>query len=236
MQNNSYEIRINGKKFEAKEPKITGKQVLEIAGLEPASDYELLLKLNNKAYEPVELNEVVDLTQPGIETFTAKPYKDMEIFVDDLPPMKVHECFMTPNEILIEAGFDPQKYYLKQIMDHKEITYKNDPDHTIAMKNHMRFATSKRDMENPEDHVFVAVITTSGSWPKEGFEKVTSNQKVSVFLKKAAHELKIVSTEGWIAKVDNKEIQVDNTYFENHLSGEVIIDYGPREGGGGTGE
>lgn len=87
--------------------------------------------------------------------------------------------------------------------------------------------------EKDKNHIDVAVITTAGSWPEEGFEEVPNHQKLSVFLKKAAAELKIVSTDGWIAKVNDKEVHVDNSYLENQLSGEVTIDYGPSEGGGG---
>jgi len=87
--------------------------------------------------------------------------------------------------------------------------------------------------EHDKNHVQVAVVTTSGSWPVEGYEKAPSNQKVKVVLKKAAHELKIVSTDNWVAKVNGKEINPELSFEENHLTGNVTIDYGPREGGGG---
>lgn len=93
-----------------------------------------------------------------------------------------------------------------------------------------------QEKEKPEAFVQVAVITTSGSVPKVGFEKVPNHQKIKVFLEQAAKELKLVSTEKWIAKVDNKELRIEDTYLENGLSGEVSIDYGPREGGGGGNE
>src|SRR6266700_3171394 len=77
--------------------------------------------------------------------------------------------------------------------------------------------------EEKKETILVAVTTTAGSWPKTGFEKVPLHQKVKIFLKKAADELMIVSTEGWIAKVDNREIQVEESYEQNQLSGEVTI-------------
>jgi len=92
---------------------------------------------------------------------------------------------------------------------------------------------TQSEHEKKENHVQVAVITTSGSWPSEGYEKTPSNQKVKVVLKKAAHELKIVSTDNWVAKVNGKEINPELSFEENHLTGNVTIDYGPREGGGG---
>lgn len=89
------------------------------------------------------------------------------------------------------------------------------------------------EKDKNENHVQVAVVTTSGSWPAEGFDKTPSHQKVKVVLKKAADHLKIVSTENWVAKVNGREINPDLSFEENLLTGEITIDYGPREGGGG---
>ena len=80
----------------------------------------------------------------------------------------------------------------------------------------------------------MAVVTASGNWPREGFEKVARHEHVNVFLAKAAAELKIVSTQGWIAKDGDKVIQQDRTFAENNLSGEISIDYGPAHTGGGA--
>lgn len=85
-----------------------------------------------------------------------------------------------------------------------------------------------------QNHVQVAVITTSGSYPGEGFEKVPSHQKIRNFLERSARELKIISTSGWVAKVAGSEIKVDQTYLEQGLSGEIEIDFGPQAGGGGA--
>ena len=88
--------------------------------------------------------------------------------------------------------------------------------------------------ENRERFVQVSVVTTSGIYPKEGFEEVPAHQKVRVQLHKAAQHLKIADTTNWVAVVGNREINVEASYEENGLSGRVDIDYGPREGGGGN--
>lgn len=85
-------------------------------------------------------------------------------------------------------------------------------------------------------HIDVAVITTSGTWPEEGFESVPVHQPVRVQLREALRKLKITDATGWIAKVGNRELNVEQNYLENNLSGQVEIDYGPREGGGGANE
>jgi hypothetical protein len=139
-----FEIRVNGKKIECDKPEVTGREVLALAELEPAEDFELLLKITNRELEPVELSETVDLRKEGIETFWARPFKDLEIFVDD-EPVTVSECFLTPTQILEKVHKSPESFYLKQILGHREITYKNDPDHLIAIKNHLKFSTCKKE-------------------------------------------------------------------------------------------
>ncbi len=88
--------------------------------------------------------------------------------------------------------------------------------------------------DHGENFVQVAVITTSGSYPAEGYDKAPVNQKVRIFLAEAARELHIADTSNWVARVRSKEINPDQSYEENGLSGEIDIDFGPREGGGGN--
>lgn len=139
-----YTIKINGQKFMTTNQKVTGQQVLEIAELEPVENYELLLKLSKKEFEPIQLDEIVDLENKGIETFRASSKKQIKITVDD-EPVLVSECFMTPNEILNEAGFNPTQYYLKQLRGNKEISYKKEEDanQAIALRNNLKFTTCK---------------------------------------------------------------------------------------------
>lgn len=100
----------------------------------------------------------------------------------------------------------------------------------------------KDEIERPENgheatagnFVEVAVVTTSGSYPKNGFERTPIRQKISVILKKAANKLGITDTSDWVATVGEGEVNADSSYLDNGLSGEVEIDYGPREGGGGN--
>lgn len=87
--------------------------------------------------------------------------------------------------------------------------------------------------EKKENHLQVEVVTTSGSYPKEGLETVPTHQKVKIILQKAAASLQIVSIDKWIAKVDGRQINPEISFEENNLSGTITIDFGPVEGGGG---
>ena len=85
-----------------------------------------------------------------------------------------------------------------------------------------------------DQFIEAAVSTTSGLFPDEGLKRVPNNQPVKVLLAKAADALGLTSTEGWVARVDDSEINTAGSYQDNGLSGKVIIDWGPSEGGGGA--
>lgn len=84
-----------------------------------------------------------------------------------------------------------------------------------------------------ERRVEVAVVTTSGSWPKSGFNSVPERQPVKHELAQAVSSLNIANTNGWIATVNGRQINPEASYLENGLSGQITIDYGPPHGGGG---
>jgi hypothetical protein len=80
----------------------------------------------------------------------------------------------------------------------------------------------------------VAVVTTSGSWPHEGYENVPVHQPIKVELLRAAKKLGLADMANWIAKVGKVELNIYKSYLDNGLKCKVEIDYGPREGGGGN--
>ena len=90
----NYIFTINRKKFESSESKITGRELLTIANLTPVEDFELLYKINEKGFTPIQLDEIVDLKTAGIEGFKAKPYRKLKIKVDN-KQYEVEECLMT---------------------------------------------------------------------------------------------------------------------------------------------
>lgn len=139
-----YSFKINRKKYNTNNSIIDGKTILATANLTPVEDFELLKKVNEKGFEPIQLDEKVDLREPGIEGFFAKRYKVPTIYVDD-EPVEIEEFDMTPNQILSKVGKRPENHYLKQIRGHKEISYKKseDREHKIQIKNGLRFTTCK---------------------------------------------------------------------------------------------
>lgn len=65
-----YKFMVRNKVFETDNQYITGRKVLETAGLIPPEAYKLDLKMKGNHYREISLEEVVDLSNPGIEKFT----------------------------------------------------------------------------------------------------------------------------------------------------------------------
>lgn len=74
----SYRLRVDKVQFVHKESTITGRSVLELAGKLPVDRYRLDLKLKGGATRKVSLEEVVDLTLPGVERFLTVPLDQTE--------------------------------------------------------------------------------------------------------------------------------------------------------------
>lgn len=65
-----YKYMVRNRMFETEKRFITGREVLENAGLMPVNQYKLDLKLKGNRYREIGLDEKVDLADPGIEKFT----------------------------------------------------------------------------------------------------------------------------------------------------------------------
>jgi hypothetical protein len=73
-----YRIKVNGDPFVVEKPIVTGREVLTIAGLLPAENYTLRVKLSGEKPHRVGLDEPVDLRRPGVEKFKALPRDQSE--------------------------------------------------------------------------------------------------------------------------------------------------------------
>lgn len=144
-------FKLNDQLFESEHSKITGKEVLLKAGLEPVEDFELLIKVNENGFEPIQLTEITDLNEPGLEGFYAKPYGKLTIYVDDVA-IAVSETFLTPNRILTLAGKVIKDFYLVQQVGEIEIGYRKDREHKIAVKNGSRFVTHEVEVIDVHEH------------------------------------------------------------------------------------
>lgn len=94
------------------------------------------------------------------------------------------------------------------------------------------------EKQSKEQFVEVSVSTTAGFYPAEGTDRMPIHQKISVILQQAKNKLTISDVTNWVVSVNDangyRELDPENSYLDSGLSGVVEIDWGPREGGGGS--
>lgn len=140
----SFKFKVNKEQLSSDNKIISGAEILRIAGFEPEEDFDLYKKIQGHEYEPIQLDENVDLEEPGIERFRASVRKAIRFEVDD-EVYQTEEIELTPIDIFKIVGLDSSKFYLKQIKGHMDITYKNDEHKIINMLGHLKFITCKRE-------------------------------------------------------------------------------------------
>lgn len=87
--------------------------------------------------------------------------------------------------------------------------------------------------KHPEPQINVRVISTAGNYPKHGHERVPVTEPIAEILKRAAHALQLADLTDWVARIDGNPVDPAQSYQALGLHGEVKVDFGKREGGGG---
>ncbi|MBR09527.1 MAG: hypothetical protein CMP48_17815 [Rickettsiales bacterium] len=131
----SYKVLVDGDKFEFEKSIVSGEEILIKVGKTSPRCYTLYQKLKGCDFEKINLEEVVDLKNPGIEKFTIKP-PEVFYYTLDEEPETTDSKFLSANQILVNGGIKPVKdYYLIEI-DHlgNELSHKESPNEPIEMK------------------------------------------------------------------------------------------------------
>lgn len=192
-----YFFKINNRRFDSSESKLTGNELLTIADLTPVEEYELLYKINEKGFTPIQLDEVMDLKTAGIEGFKARPYNKLLIEVNG-KQYEIEECFMTPTEIMEIASIYSDRNYLKGIRKGgTEVTYKDDVDHKIAITKNSCFISC----EIEELIECVIVNSKPKDWSKD---KISFKDVVILAYGKISPDPNVIYTINYINGVPSK--------------------------------
>ncbi len=73
-----YRIRVDKEHYDLIDSVISGREILLLAGKQPVEQFRLDIKLKHGATRKVELEEKIDLTEPGIERFMTLPLDQTE--------------------------------------------------------------------------------------------------------------------------------------------------------------
>jgi hypothetical protein len=73
-----YRVKIDHEYYVVEKRRVTARELLELAGKKPAQKYELEKRMHGGNYVSLELDEKVDLGEPGIEVFESFPLDESE--------------------------------------------------------------------------------------------------------------------------------------------------------------
>ncbi len=128
-----FEIIINKDEIFFPDSQVTGRQILEKAGLTPVQCYTLYQKLKGCDFAKIDLDEEVDISNPEIEHFVTKEPEVFNYHVNK-EPETTDKKFLTPIEILKLAGINPEHSYLIQLNeDGSETELAYEPEEKIKM-------------------------------------------------------------------------------------------------------
>lgn len=167
--------------------------------------------------------EVVDVKGQHAHRTTYYPIKVGDDNINVSSPV-------TPEGIMAAAKLDPDKYFLRQKLP--DGSFEDPPSGKKIDLTGLGIEHFKPVLK--EDRTLRAkVVTTSGNYPRKGYEEVKRKERVEKFLKEAARALHLTDVTGWVATVAGNEINPDKTLEENGLEDKVEIHWGPAVGGGG---
>ena len=73
-----YRIRVDDQTYVVDKAKLTGREILITAGKNPPEKFILTEKIRGKGVRTIGLEDMVDLTEPGVERFTTLPREVQE--------------------------------------------------------------------------------------------------------------------------------------------------------------
>jgi len=137
-----YQTLVDAELVILEKEKPAGREILKKAGKTPPECFTLYLKRKGCEPDRIPLDELVDLTSPGVEIFFTRPPEVFYYKVDEEPEITEHKE-MTPVQIMVAAGIDPKQHYLIQVLENgDQIKYKDNPDEPIKMRcPEMKFIT-----------------------------------------------------------------------------------------------
>jgi len=130
-----FPVLVDREKLVFNKPQVTGQEILLKAGKTPVECFAVYQKFKDCDFEHISLDEVVDLSCPGLERFTIKKSEVFHYKLDDDPETTEHSS-LSANQILKNGDVTPAKdYYLMEIDSNgNEISHKDTPDAPIELK------------------------------------------------------------------------------------------------------
>lgn len=224
------EYTVNGQIAHFDDNEIEGRDVLNKIGFVPASEHQLIL-IKDKRTRLIGTDDTINLKKEAGGVLRAfRSDRTYSFTVDEVSQLwGVAE--MEVDEFLRHWPTPADREWLLERED--------EPDTVLRTGGTLNF-----EPDGVEDivscplsvanKVFVTVFTTSGTFPAQGAVKVDASELISTVLARAAKKLKLTDTTGWVVQVGGNDVNPAMTFAQAGLSGDVDLEWGAREGGGGA--
>lgn len=221
-------VPLNGKIYETGDAEQTGRELLTLAGLAPASEYQLILIRNNHTHL-IGLDDKVDLKAEKGAVFRAFEGDRSYSWTLDEIGQVWGASTLEVDELISLFEISPNKDLVLEREDQPDVVLRPGGVVSFEEKGTEHIVTRNKKPE----FVLVTVFTTAGVFPAQGALRARPDELVSTVLERAAKKLDLQDTATWVVTVDGRTINPAMSFAQNGLSGVVELDWSPPEGGGG---
>lgn len=221
---------VNGTDVRFSDDVVTGREALTRSGNVPASEHQLIL-LRDRRTRSIGTDDEIDLEkEKGGALRAFRSDRSYGFTIDEVGQVWGAENMEVDEFLSIWPARDGHHWVLER---------DDEPDTVLAPGGLLSFSqTGVEDVVSRKDahpnKVLVTVVTTAGTFPTEGAKRYPASTPIADVLADAARKLKITGTETWIVTVGGSDVNVTLTFAQATLSGEIVLEWGAREGGGGA--
>lgn len=221
-------VVVNGTTYDNDDPRPTGRDVLNLAGLRPATEHQLILVKKNRT-RLIGADDKLDLSDEQGGVFRAfRGDRTYSWTLDEVGQVWGVDALEVDELIALFSIGDDKELVLER---------EGEPDRVLRPGGTVSFAECGTEdivtrRKQPE-LILVTVFTTAGVFPAEGALRVMPNTPVEDVLRRAARKLNLQDTTGWVVTVGSQDVDPGKSFAQNGLSGTVELNWTPREGGGG---
>ncbi|MGO4569974.1 hypothetical protein AB4Z52_34325 [Rhizobium sp. 2YAF20] len=226
---NNTQYRVNGQMIEFDDHKISGREALNKAHLIPATEFQLIL-VRDARTKLITTDDEIDFKKEGGGLLRAfRSDRAFSFTVEEIGQVWGEERMDVDEFLSIWSAPSGSEWVLER---------SDQPDVILRSGGTISFGPKGvEDIVSRPNHGFekvtVAVFTTSGTFPGQGVLRVKTSTAISAILVQAASALHLADTSGWIVTVNGQTINQSQTFEQAGLHGDVELEWGAPEGGGG---
>lgn len=229
MRVRAKEYPVNGTLVRFEDDVITGRQALNAIGFVPASEHQLILVRDGRT-RLIGADDSVDLNKEKGGMLRAFPSDRAFAFTVEEVGQVWGAAELEVDELFSIWEPPAGKDWVLERDDQPDVVLRPGGTVTFEPKGVEDIVSRPR---HAADKLLVTVFTTSGTFPTQGALRVKATEVIADVLTRAARKLNLTQTEGWVAQVEGTDINPQQTFAQAGLMGEVDIEWGEREGGGG---